>query len=59
MSHTTALSGDGQLTYMAVVFVLALVLGATYEYAENLVTPAVIHGVYNAVLLSALYLQVT
>ncbi|MBP1902906.1 membrane protease YdiL (CAAX protease family) [Halorubrum trapanicum] len=44
---------------MAVVFVLALVLGATYEYAENLVTPAVIHGVYNAVLLSALYLQVT
>ncbi|MDT3436860.1 MULTISPECIES: CPBP family intramembrane glutamic endopeptidase [Halobacteriales] len=59
VSHATALSGDGQLTYMAVVFVLALVLGATYEYAENLVIPAVIHGVYNAVLFSALYVRVT
>ena len=59
VSHAAALSGDGQLTYMAVVFVLALVLGAVYEYAENLVIPAVIHGVYNAVLFTALYFQVT
>jgi membrane protease YdiL (CAAX protease family) len=59
VSHAAALSGDGQLTYMAVVFVLALVLGAVYEYAENLVIPAVIHGIYNAVLFTALYIQVT
>jgi membrane protease YdiL (CAAX protease family) len=58
VSHATALSGDGQLTYMAIVFVLALVLGATYEYAENLVIPAVIHGIYNAALFSALYIQI-
>ena len=59
VSHATALSGEGQFTYMAVVFVLALVLGATYEYAENLVIPAVIHGVYNAILFSVLYVRVT
>lgn len=59
VSHAAALSGDGQLTYMTVVFVLALVLGGVYEYAENLVIPAVIHGTYNAILFSALYLRVT
>ena len=59
VSHATALTGRGQFTYMAVIFVLALVLGATYEYAENLVIPAVIHGVYNAILFSALYIRVT
>ena len=59
VSHATALSGDGQLTYMAIVFVLALVLGAVYEHVENLVIPAMIHGVYNAVLFAALYFQVT
>ena len=59
VSHATALSGDGQLTYMAIVFVLALVLGAVYEHVENLVIPAMIHGVYNAVLFAALYFQAT
>lgn len=57
VSHATALTGGGQFSYMAVVFVLALVLGSVYELSENLVVPAVIHGVYNAVLFTALYLR--
>jgi membrane protease YdiL (CAAX protease family) len=59
VSHASALTGDGQFTYMAVVFILALILGVTYEYAENLIIPTVIHGIYNAILFSFLYLQVT
>lgn len=38
----------GTLASLAVVFVLSCGLGAIYERTENLLVPAVVHGLYNA-----------
>ena len=55
--HVFSLSGDGKWVYVGLVFALALVLGATYEYTGNIVVPAVIHGAYNAVQFGMAYIQ--
>jgi membrane protease YdiL (CAAX protease family) len=57
--HLFSLSGDGKLVYIGIAFVLALVLGAAYEYTDNLTVPAVIHGMYNAVQFAGAYLTAT
>ena len=59
VSHASSLRGPGQFTYMAIVFILALVLGVTYERTGNLVVPALIHGTYNAVLFGATYVTIS
>lgn len=59
VSHTVSLSGQGKTTYLIIVFILALFLGSIYEYTENLVNSALIHGIYNAVLFTILYIQIT
>jgi membrane protease YdiL (CAAX protease family) len=61
VAHVFALSGSGtgQLVYISVTFVLGCILGYTYEKTENLVIPALIHGIYNAILFSLLYVQVS
>ena len=55
--HYTSLSGtlEEKALYMLVVVVLSLVLGAAYEYTENLWVPAVAHGMYDALLFVAVY----
>lgn len=55
--HVFSLSGDGKWVYVGLIFTLALVLGATYEYTGNIVVPAVIHGAYNAVQFGMAYIQ--
>jgi membrane protease YdiL (CAAX protease family) len=45
--------------YVGVAFVLALVLGVAYEYSDNLVVPALIHGTYNAIQFANAYLSAT
>lgn len=57
--HLFSLSGEGKLVYIGVAFVLALVLGATYEYTGNLTVPALIHGAYNAVQFAGAYVTAT
>lgn len=57
--HVFSLNGDGKLVYVGIVFGLALVLGATYEYTGNLTVPAFIHGAYNAVQFAGAYLTAT
>jgi membrane protease YdiL (CAAX protease family) len=57
--HLFSLSGEGKIVYIGIAFVLALVLGATYEYTENLTVPAMIHGAYNAVQFAGAYLTAT
>lgn len=47
ISHSGALTGSGQLTYLAVATILGLILGAVYEYTENLVVPIAIHAIWN------------
>ena len=55
--HVFSLSGPGKLTYIVIVFGLACILGFIYEYTDNLVVPAFIHGTYNAVQFAIAYLQ--
>lgn len=44
-------------TTLVVLFVLGFVLGAVYEHTDNLVVPAIAHGIYNAVVFGQLYAQ--
>ena len=47
ISHSGALAGSGQVTYLAVATILGLILGAVYEYTGNLLVPIAIHAVWN------------
>lgn len=57
--HFFSLTGEGKFVYVGIAFALALVLGAAYEYTDNLAVPAVIHGTYNAVQFLIAYLTAT
>ncbi|QAU13518.1 CPBP family intramembrane metalloprotease [Halorubrum sp. BOL3-1] len=59
--HVIALTGgvSAQLTTVSILFVPSLVFGAVYEYTGNLVVPALLHGLHNAVLFTVLYVTVT
>ena len=57
--HLFSLSGEGKLVYVGLVFILALILGGTYEYTGNLIVPALIHGAYNAIQFASAYLTAT
>ncbi len=53
LAHVFALAGGGSATgiaiTMSVLFVTSLGLGWIYEYTENLVVPALLHGFHNSV----------
>lgn len=55
--HVFSLAGTGKLAYVGIVFALAIILGVLYEYTENLLVPAFVHGTYNAVLFTITYLS--
>ena len=57
--HLMALTGgvSGRLTTVAILFFPSLVFGAVYEYTENLVVPALLHGLHNAVIFTLLYVS--
>jgi membrane protease YdiL (CAAX protease family) len=57
--HVFSLQGAGKLAYLAILLVLSPVLGAAYEWTDNLVVPALIHGAFNAVQFYAAYLGAT
>jgi membrane protease YdiL (CAAX protease family) len=57
--HLFSLVGSGKTVYIGLAFVLALVLGASYEYTDNLAVPAVIHGTFNAAQFAGAYVMVT
>jgi membrane protease YdiL (CAAX protease family) len=63
LAHVTAIvaaSGtSGVWGYVVSAFLLGLVLGSLYEYTDNLLIPAVVHGAYNAVLFVQLYIVQT
>ncbi|WP_459193893.1 CPBP family intramembrane glutamic endopeptidase [Halosimplex sp. J119] len=59
--HWFALSGGsptGNLVALGILVGPALVFGAAYEITDNIVVPALIHGIYNATLFTMLYLFV-
>jgi membrane protease YdiL (CAAX protease family) len=57
--HVVALVGDLRAVLIAVgvLLVPSLILGAAYEYTENIAVPVLIHGAYNATLFTLLYVQ--
>lgn len=59
--HWVALTGGspaGNVAALGILLVPAIVLGAAYEFTENIVVPSLIHGLYNATLFSILYVSV-
>lgn len=58
--HFLAVSGGlgARLTTIAILFFPSLVFGTAYERTENLVVPALIHGLYNSTLAVLLYIVV-
>ncbi len=59
--HVMALTGgvSARLTTVTILFFPSLVFGAVYEYTDNLVVPALLHGLHNAVIFTILYISVT
>lgn len=60
--HIVSLAGGGltaMLATISVLFVPALLFGAVYEYTGNLVVVAVMHGLYNSLILTMIYIAIT
>jgi len=59
-AHIPALVGSpaAVLATVTILFVPSLVFGAVYEYTDNIVVPALLHGLYNSTLLALLYAAV-
>lgn len=53
-------AGGGEvMASLAVIFGLSLVLGTIYERTENLVVPAIVHGLFNAIQFASLYVYLS
>lgn len=62
LAHVSAYGSGtvGQsLVSLGIVLALSLLLGALYERTENLLVPAFVHGLYNAVTFLTLYFELT
>lgn len=59
VAHVGALTDEGLLATLVTYVVLSVILGVSYEYSGNLVVPAVIHGLFNAIQFLILYWAVT
>lgn len=60
-AHVVSLTGgvNAMLVTISILFVPSLLFGAVYEYTENLVVVAVMHGLYNSLLLTIGYIVIT
>lgn len=58
-AHIISLTGSpaALLVSFAILFVPSVVFGAVYEYTDNLVVPALTHGLYDAVLFALVYVS--
>jgi membrane protease YdiL (CAAX protease family) len=62
VAHITALTGStlaAKAATIAALFALSIILGVVYEYTDNLVVPALVHGAYDAIIFFAIYAQAT
>ncbi|WP_418285723.1 lysostaphin resistance A-like protein [Halorubrum sp. DTA46] len=59
-AHIVSLTGglSAMLATISILFVPSLLFGAVYEYTENLVVVAVMHGLYNSLLLTIGYIAI-
>jgi hypothetical protein len=58
--HVTALSGGAgaRLVSVTLLFFPSLVFGVVYELTDNLAVPALVHGAYDALLFTLLYVAI-
>lgn len=61
VAHILALQGGpyAKGATIVAIFLLSLILGAVYEYTDNIVVPALVHGGYNAIIFAAIYATTT
>ena len=59
LGHYLAISSGSAWTYLLVASVMGVVLGAAYEYTENIAVPVAVHGLWNAVIFSYQWAAVT
>lgn len=62
VAHITALLGSSlgaKAATITALFALSLVLGILYEYTDNLVVPALVHGAYDAIVFLTIYASAT
>lgn len=52
-------AGPESVGPMLVIFTLSLILGGIYVKTKNILVPALIHGIYNAIQFGGLYVQLT
>ena len=60
--HFIALVGGsllGNLVVVSILFGTTTVFGVAFEYADNIVVPSLIHGLYNATLFTLIYISLT
>lgn len=59
IGHVTALTGEGKGSTILAVLLLGAILGALYEYTDNLVVPSLVHGAYDAIVFVQIYVTAT
>lgn len=59
VAHIPAYFGEGVGISLAILFSLSIIIGWLYERTDNLVVPALVHGIYNAVLFGLVYVHLT
>ena len=59
-AHVVSLTGGATAvaTSISILFVPSLIFGAVYEYTENLAVVALMHGLYNSILLTLGYVAI-
>ena len=58
--HYLALAGQGSAAaYVGIAVVSGVILGALYEYTENILVPIVVHAAWNVLVYLNLYVQTT
>ncbi|MFC6906984.1 CPBP family intramembrane glutamic endopeptidase [Halalkalicoccus tibetensis] len=55
LAHLGSLTGEGLILTLITYLALSVVLGASYEYSGNLVVPATVHGLFNAIQFEIIY----
>lgn len=59
VGHVAALAGPGKTSTILVIVLLGGILGALYEYTDNIVVPTLVHGAYDAIAFSQIYVAAT
>lgn len=61
IGHVFALSGPdaSRVSTLVIILLLGAILGAVYEFTDNLVVPALVHGTYDAVAFIQIYVTAT